>query len=380
MTRSALPISSSSNIAASEPNDTAGANEALASAYTFDLPEALIAQHPAPVRDASRLMVVDGETIEHKIFRDLPSVMRPGDVLVLNETRVIAARLYATRAQTGGSVEVLLLHPAAGLRYDPHATRWSALVRPGKRVRPGDVLRFGDLGEAVVEEAGEEGERVLCFTLAMPFDDFLERAGRLPLPPYIRNDSDEAQRRYQTVFARTPGSVAAPTASLHFTPEVLAALERLGVEIVRLTLDVGLGTFRPMKGERVDAHRMHAERYAIPPDAAEAIERAKREDRRVVAAGTTVVRALEGNVAQHGAIVAGEGCTSIFIRPGFAFRIVDAMITNFHLPQSTLLVLVSAFAGRERILHAYREAVAHSYRFFSFGDAMFLTRHAGVGR
>ncbi|MBV8639473.1 MAG: tRNA preQ1(34) S-adenosylmethionine ribosyltransferase-isomerase QueA [Candidatus Eremiobacteraeota bacterium] len=346
--------------------------EDLASAYTFDLPEELIAQHPAPVRDASRLMVVRASGIEHKIFRDLPSVLRSDDLLVLNETRVIAARLFGTREGTGGAVEVLLLHPADAARYDPNANVWTALVRPAKRLRHGAAIAFGDLGVARVTGELDEGIRTLHFDVGMPFETFLERAGRLPLPPYIHNDSEEAQARYQTVFAREPGSVAAPTASLHFTPEVLDEIRKRGVEIVRLTLDVGLGTFRPMKGARLDEHKMHAETYVIPPAAADAIARAKHEGRRIVAAGTTVVRALEGSAQSYGAVRAGEGATSIFIRPGFTFRVVDAMITNFHLPQSTLLVLVSAFAGRERMLHAYREAVAHSYRFFSFGDAMFL--------
>lgn len=346
--------------------------EDLASAYTFDLPEELIAQHPAPVRDASRLMVVRASGIEHRIFRDLPSVLRPDDVLVLNETRVIAARLFGTRAETGGAVEVLLLHPADTARYHPNANAWTALVRPAKRLRRGARIAFGELGVARVTAELDEGIRTLQFDVAMPFETFLERAGRLPLPPYIHNDSEEAQARYQTVFAREPGSVAAPTASLHFTPELLDEIRERGVEIARLTLDVGLGTFRPMKGERLEEHKMHEETYVIPPATAETIARAKREGRRIVAAGTTVVRALEGSAQSHGAVRAGEGATSIFIRPGFAFRVVDAMITNFHLPQSTLLVLVSAFAGRERMLHAYHEAITHSYRFFSFGDAMFL--------
>lgn len=348
--------------------------EDFASAYSFDLPEELIAQHPAPVRDASRLMVVDGDRLEHRIFRDLPAIMRSGDLLVLNETRVIAARISGTRAGTGGSVEILLLHPADASRYDPNATLWSALVRPAKRLKRDTVIEFADAGTARVVEEHDEGIRTLRFDIEIPFESFLERMGRLPLPPYIRNDSDEAQRRYQTVFAREPGSVAAPTASLHFTPELLRQLSERGVETARLTLDVGLGTFRPMKGDSLDEHTMHAETYSIPNATVEAIERAQRQGRRVVAAGTTVMRALEGNVRAHGRLVAGEGSTSIFIRPGFTFRVVDAMITNFHLPHSTLLVLVSAFAGRERILHAYREAVTHSYRFFSFGDAMFLTK------
>lgn len=319
-------------------------------------------------------MVVDGERLEHLIFRDLLCVLHSGDVLVLNETRVIAARIFGTRVPSGGAVEVLLLHPAQSGRFDPQATLWSALVRPAKRLRRGSVIEFGNAGTAEVVEDHDEGIRTLQFRTQLPFDAFLEQVGRLPLPPYIRNDSEEAQARYQTVFAREPGSVAAPTASLHFTPQLLDSLAAAGVEIVRLTLDVGLGTFRPMKGEALDDHTMHAETYSIPAATARALDLAKAEGRRVIAAGTTVVRALEGNIQTHGRIVPGEGTTSIFIRPGFRFRVVDAMITNFHLPQSTLLVLVSAFAGRERILRAYREAVRQSYRFFSFGDAMFLTK------
>ena len=347
--------------------------EDLASAYTFDLPEHLIAQHPAPERDASRLMVVRAGTLEHHLFRDLPHMMRAGDVLVLNETRVIAARVFGTR-DTGGAVEIVLLHPSKGMRYDPQATQWVALTRPAKRLKAGSRINFGELGFANVAAELDEGLRELDMHLNVPFEQFLHDAGHLPLPPYIHNDSDEAQTRYQTVFAREPGSVAAPTASLHFTPELLATLAKQGVEIVKLTLDVGLGTFRPMKSDALDKHRMHAERYTIPKDVADAIEAAKAQGRRVVAAGTTVVRALEGNIQSHGHIVPGEGSTEIFIRPGFTFSAVDAMITNFHLPQSTLLVLVSAFAGRERILHAYNEAVANAYRFFSFGDAMFLEK------
>jgi S-adenosylmethionine:tRNA ribosyltransferase-isomerase len=349
--------------------------EDLTSAYAFDLPEELIAQHPAPQRDESRLMVVGSERIDHRIFRDLPACLRSGDVLVLNETRVIAARLFGTRPPGGGRIEVLLLHPSASIRYDPNATQWTALVRPAKRLHVGDAIEFAEHGRAIVTAELEDGARELRFEIGTSFERFLAQAGRLPLPPYIRNDSDEAQGRYQTVFAREPGSVAAPTASLHFTNEVLERIADEGVEIVKLTLDVGLGTFRPMKHDRVDEHVMHAETYVIPESTAASLERAKAEGRRVIAAGTTVVRALEGNIQTHGRIVSGAGATEIFIRPGFRFRAVDAMITNFHLPQSTLLVLVSAFAGRERILHAYREAVTHGYRFFSFGDAMFLERY-----
>ncbi len=319
-------------------------------------------------------MVVKEDGLEHRIFREVPELFSPGDVLVLNETRVIAARVFGRRAASGGRVELLLLHPSESMRYDEKATSWIALVRPGRRMRAGQRVLFGELGEAVVAAELEEGLREVHFALNVTFETFLESAGRLPLPPYIHNDSEEAQIRYQTVFARAPGSVAAPTASLHFTPEVLRSIQERGVEIVYLALDVGLGTFRPMKTERLEEHTMHAEAYGIPESTASAIARAKREGRRVVAAGTTVVRALEGSAAQHGHVVAGEEETDIFIRPGYVFRVVDAMITNFHLPQSTLLVLVSAFAGRERILNAYRIAVEREYRFFSFGDAMFLTK------
>jgi S-adenosylmethionine:tRNA ribosyltransferase-isomerase len=350
--------------------------EEFTSAYHFDLPDDLIAQAPAPQRDASRLMVLRADGIEHRVFADLPTLLRPNDVLVLNRTRVIAARLRGVRDPTGGAVEVLLLHPAESMRYDPEATRWMALVRPGRRLHTGAIIRFDGRASARVVAQGDEGLRELEFTLDEPFERFLERAGRLPLPPYIHNESDEAQERYQTVFAREPGSVAAPTASLHFTNELLRQIANSGVTIAELTLDVGLGTFRPMSSTRLDEHTMHAERYTIDAETVAAIERARARGGRVVAAGTTVVRALEGNVAAHGRLTAGEDSTALFVKPGFAFAIVDAMITNFHLPQSTLLVLVSAFAGRERVLAAYREAVAQRYRFFSFGDAMFIEGRA----
>jgi S-adenosylmethionine:tRNA ribosyltransferase-isomerase len=348
--------------------------EAFTSAYQFDLPDELIAQEPAATRDASRLMVLGPRGVEDRVFAQLPSLLRPHDVLVLNRTRVIAARLRGAREPTGGAVEVLLLHPAESMRYNPRATRWMALVRPGRRLHAGAVVRFDAHARARVVTDAADGLRELEFMLDEPFEKFLARAGRLPLPPYIHNESDAAQERYQTVFAREPGSVAAPTASLHFTNELLHDIAESGVEIAELTLDVGLGTFRPMSGSRLDEHTMHAERYVIEPQTIEAIVRAREQGGRVIAAGTTVVRALEGNVAAHGRLTAGEATTSLFIKPGFAFRVVDAMITNFHLPQSTLLVLVSAFAGRERILAAYREAVARRYRFFSFGDAMFVER------
>ena len=343
----------------------------LTRAYTFDLPERLIAQQPATPRDASRLLVLRHGEIEHRIFRDLPQYLREGDLLVLNETRVIAARVFGTRP-SGGRVELLLLRPSHHARYDPSATRWQALAKPGRRMREGERVLFGELGEAQVVAVHDDGVRDVEFSLRVPFEEFLDRAGRLPLPPYIHNESDEAQERYQTIFAREPGSVAAPTASLHFTQTVFDALERRGVRIAKLVLDVGLGTFRPMQSELVDEHVMHSESFSIPRSTAEAIHAAKEEGRRVIAAGTTVVRALEGSAAKHGAVRAGGDETNIFITPGWTFRVVDGMITNFHLPQSTLLVLVSAFAGRETMLHAYEEAVKSEYRFFSFGDAMFI--------
>jgi S-adenosylmethionine:tRNA ribosyltransferase-isomerase len=326
------------------------------------------------------LLVLDGDDCEDRSFSDLPNYLNSGDVLVLNETRVIAARIFGERIPTGGRVELLLLHPAKSARFDPAATRWVALAKPARRLRKGQQIWLrGEnrpFGTATVTAELEDGMREIEFALDLPFEKFLSQAGRLPLPPYIHNDSDDAQVRYQTVFARVPGSVAAPTASLHFTPQVLAAIEARGVEIVRLNLDVGLGTFRPISAEHVEEHRMHSETFDIPAATVSAIERAKAEGRRVVAAGTTVVRALEGSIRTHGRLVAGEDATDIFIQPGFTFQIVDAMITNFHLPQSSLLVLVSAFAGRERILRAYREAIERRYRFFSFGDAMFIERSA----
>ncbi|MDE2482360.1 MAG: tRNA preQ1(34) S-adenosylmethionine ribosyltransferase-isomerase QueA [bacterium] len=345
-----------------------------ADAYRFELPDDLIAQAPAARRDESRLLVLEGERGEDRIFRDLPELLQPGDLLVLNDTRVIAARVHGTRDPSGGAVELLLLHPADASRYDANATVWNALAKPARRLAPGARIAFGELGSAEVVRAYDDGLRDVRFDLHVPFETFLGRAGTLPLPPYIHNDSADAQERYQTVFARVPGSVAAPTASLHFTEEVLARIRERGVEIAYVTLDVGLGTFRPMTAERLDEHRMHAETYDVPEATAAAIETARAQGRRVIAAGTTVVRTLEGCAQAHGRVVAGEGSTDLFIRPGFAFRIVDAMITNFHLPQSTLLVLVCTFAGRERVLHAYRDAVARRYRFFSFGDAMFVTR------
>lgn len=316
-------------------------------------------------------MLRQGE-ITHSVFCNLPSFLKSGDLLVLNETRVIAARIFGTREPSGGKVEVLLLHPSASLRYDPQAARWIVLAKPGRRLIPGTVIRFGAAGAATVLGVNPDGTRELEFALHMPLEDFLAQTGRLPLPPYIHNDSREAQAAYQTIFAREPGSVAAPTASLHFTEDVFDALKHKGVNVAKIVLDVGLGTFRPMQSVHLAEHVMHAESFVIPPAAQAAIDEAKSLGRRVVAAGTTVMRALEGSAFAHGTVRSGAGETDIFIKPGFSFRVVDALITNFHLPRSTLLVLVSAFAGRENVLNAYAHAVRAGYRFFSFGDAMYI--------
>jgi S-adenosylmethionine:tRNA ribosyltransferase-isomerase len=316
-------------------------------------------------------MVVDGDVIGHRRFYDLPVLLDSSDLLVLNETRVIRARLLGDREQ-GGRAELLLLHPSDSMQYDAQASRWLALTKPARRLRAGSRIAFGKLGEAIVIGELDEGMREIELRLEVPFETLLERAGRMPLPPYIHNESARAQRRYQSVFARRPGSVAAPTASLHFTPRLLRQIASRGVEIVRLALNVGLGTFRPVTAKTIGEHAMHGESYSIEPEAARAIEAARTSGRRIVAVGTTVVRALEGNVRACGRIEAGEYSTDLFITPGYQFRAVGAMITNFHLPRSTLVMLVSAFAGRERILRAYAEAVAARYRFYSFGDAMFI--------
>jgi S-adenosylmethionine:tRNA ribosyltransferase-isomerase len=313
-------------------------------------------------------------------FAEFPALLRPGDLLVLNDSRAIPARLYARRTvvrerqEPSGQIEVLLTEPAGD-------GAWQALVRPGRKVGVGERLVFADAAgatalEAEVVERGEFGERVLRFA---PVDDFfaaLERIGHMPLPPYIhRDDADADRERYQTVFARHLGSVAAPTAGLHFTPQVLDAIAARGVEMARVTLHVGLGTFAPLRVERVDEVRLHRERYTLPPETAEALNRARAEGRRIVAVGTTAVRTLEAAAlaAGDGPLQPHAGTTEIFIAPGFRFRLVGGLLTNFHLPRSSLLMLLSAFAGRERVLDAYRHAVAERYRFFSYGDCMFLS-------
>lgn len=330
-------------------------------------------------RDASRLLVVGRSgAFEHRLFADFPEVFGPGDVLVLNETRVLRARLRGRRRPGRGTAEVLLLAPLDGERYDPQARRWSALVRPGRKLQVGAIVDFAEGAQAIVTAVHADGTREIELRYEGTLDALLESHGELPTPPYIGAPNAAALAGYQTVFARVPGSVAAPTASLHFTPEIITRIAARGVEIVRLVLDVGLGTFKPMETERIDEHTMHSERYEIPQETVDAITRAKREGRRVIAAGTTVVRALEGSAAQGG-LRAGAGSTALFITPGFAFQIVDALLTNFHLPRSTLLVLVSAFAGNKTIAAAYAEAIAKNYRFYSFGDAMFFSRSERKG-
>jgi S-adenosylmethionine:tRNA ribosyltransferase-isomerase len=318
------------------------------------------------------LVLGAGGAPQHRSFADLPSLLRAGDVLVLNETRVVRARLAAER-EHGGSAEVLLLRPRDRAAFDPAARDWLALVRPGRKLRTGARLRFGDVRATVVAVL-PDGPRVLRFDDGVDVGALLEERGEVPLPPYVGSGDAARAERYQTVFARVPGSVAAPTASLHFTDELLAALRERGVVLAPLVLDVGIGTFRPMAGETIDEHVMHAERYAIPAETVAAIAAARRERRRVVAAGTTVLRALEGCALRDGELHAGEGETDLFVSPGFRFRIVDALLTNFHLPRSTLLVLVAAFAGYDRVRSSYRDAIEARYRFFSFGDAMFVER------
>jgi len=337
----------------------------LTSDFDYDLPAASIAQEPAP-RGESRLLVLDRPAPErHSRVRDLPRLLRPGDLLVLNDTRVIPARLYG-RSAGGGRMEILLIERVA-------EREWEALVKPGKRARPGALIEIAEGLAAEVVDKREEGSAhryLLRFT--EPIEPHLERLGHIPLPPYIhRPDTPEDRERYQTVYARSPGAVAAPTAGLHFSAELLREIEAAGIETARVTLHVGIGTFKPVAAERIEEHRMDRERYEIGEEAAEAIRRAREAGRRIVAVGTTVVRTLEGAaLAGKGEVRAGSGATDLFITPGFRFQVVDVLLTNFHLPRSTLLMLVSAFAGRERVLACYQEAVREGYRFYSYGDAM----------
>ena len=356
-------------------------SDLLVTDFDYDLPEELIAQQPPAARAASRMLVMDRATgvLRESRFSEFPSLLNPGDLLVLNDSRVIPARLYARRTlrrereKPTGRIEVMLTEPAGN-------SCWHALVRPGRKVAIGEILVFpGPSGavelKAEVIERGQFGDRLLQFD---PVDDFyaaLDRIGHVPLPPYIHRDDSGADReRYQTVYSRERGSVAAPTAGLHFSSDVLDEISAKGIEIARITLHVGLGTFAPLHVERIADVHLHRERYTLPAPAADALNRAVRERRRIVAVGTTVVRTLEHCALQAGTtdLAPHAGETEIFISPGFQFRLVSALLTNFHLPQSSLLMLVSAFAGRKRILTAYRHAVAQRYRFFSYGDCMFI--------
>ncbi len=333
--------------------------------FWYDLPEERIAQTPAEPRDSSRLLVYhrDTKTIEHKIFRDVIDYLKAGDVLVVNRTRVLPARLYAHTLH-GGAVEVLLLKR---LSLDT----WEVLVRPGKKCRPGVRLVINEELSLKVLSVTDSGERIVKFAYEGTFEDVLSRVGTVPLPPYIHEKLADPER-YQTVYARENGSAAAPTAGLHFTPELLGRIREKGVEIAEVLLHVGLGTFRPVKEENVLDHKMHSEYYEVSEEAADIVNRAKREGRRVICVGTTSVRTVETVADERGFLHPCKGNTEIFIYPPYRFKCVDALITNFHLPESTLLMLVSALCSREEMLEAYRVAVGEGYRFFSFGDAMMI--------
>lgn len=337
----------------------------LVTDFDYDLPQELIAQHPMEPRDHSRLLVVDKKTgeIEHKHFYDLVNYLKPGDVLVFNDTRVIPARLHGTK-DTGAHVEVFLL-----TRRD--ATDWEVLVRPGKKLQVGAKINFSDELSCEVIEHTDFGGRVVRFKYDGIFEEILDRLGETPLPPYITAPLEDKER-YQTVYNRERGSAAAPTAGLHFTKELLQKIKEIGCEEVFVTLHVGLGTFRPVSEAKIEDHKMHKEFYTVSQEAADAVNKAKAEGRRIIAVGTTAVRTLEAAGAD-GQLHAGSSLTNIFIYPGYKFRLVDDLVTNFHLPQSTLLMLVSTLSTREIMLQTYKKAVEEKYRFFSFGDAMFIT-------
>lgn len=337
----------------------------LVTDFDYDLPHELIAQHPMEPRDHSRLLVVDKKTgeIEHKHFYDLVNYLKPGDVLVFNDTRVIPARLHGTK-DTGAHVEVFLL-----TRRD--ATDWEVLVRPGKKLQVGAKINFSDELSCEVIEHTDFGGRVVRFKYDGIFEEILDRLGETPLPPYITAPLEDKER-YQTVYNRERGSAAAPTAGLHFTKELLQKIKDIGCEEVFVTLHVGLGTFRPVSEAKIEDHKMHKEFYTVSQEAADAVNKAKAEGRRIITVGTTAVRTLEAAGAD-GQLHAGSSWTNIFIYPGYKFRLVDDLVTNFHLPQSTLLMLVSTLSTREIMLQTYKKAVEEKYRFFSFGDAMFIT-------
>lgn len=335
--------------------------------FYFDLPQELIAQDPLEDRSASRLLVLDRETgaVEHHTFKEITNYLRPGDCLVLNNTKVIPARLLGVKEDTGAAIEVLLLKRREN-------DIWETLVKPGKKARPGTRLVFGDgCLKAEVLDVVEEGNRLVRFSYDGIFEEVLDRLGEMPLPPYITHKLQD-KNRYQTVYAKYEGSAAAPTAGLHFTEELLAKIEQMGVKIACVTLHVGLGTFRPVKADNILEHHMHSEHYQVTQEAADLINRTKEQGGRVICVGTTSCRTVESAADESGKVQAGCGDTEIFIYPGYRFKVLDCLITNFHLPESTLVMLVSALAGRENVLAAYREAVEEKYRFFSFGDAMFI--------
>ena len=334
--------------------------------FYYDLPEELIAQVPIQKRDESRLMVLDRkkQTIEHKIFKDILEYLKPGDCLVRNNTKVIPARIYGKK-ETGANVEFLLLNNIEG-------DIWEAIVRPGNKLHIGTKVSFGEgLLDAEILEVMEGGTRKVKFTYSGIFNEILDKIGLMPLPPYIHEELKEKDR-YQTVYAKYQGSAAAPTAGLHFTEELLEKIKAKGVEIANVTLHVGIGTFRPVKVEKIEEHHMHSEHYYIKKEDAEKINNAKKNGGRIISVGTTSCRVLESIANENGLVQETEGDTSIFIYPGYKFKCIDALITNFHLPESTLLMLVSALAGKDYIMEAYKEAVEKKYRFFSFGDAMFI--------
>lgn len=335
--------------------------------YDYYLPESLIAQEPIQKRDMSRLMIIDKKTgqIEHKLFKDIISYLKQGDCLVLNNTRVIPARLFGTKIDTGSTVEFLLLNRL-------NNNQWEVIVRPGKKARPNSEFKFGD-GEikAKILDIVDGGNRIIQFEYNGVFEEILERLGNIPLPPYIKKELQDKER-YQTVFSKHEGSAAAPTAGLHFTGELLEQLEACGIKKAFVTLHVGLGTFRPVKVLNIEDHKMHSEYYSISSENAKIINDTKKNGGRIVCVGTTTTRTLETAADEFGYLTNGSGWTDIFIYPGYKFKITDCMITNFHLPQSTLLMLVSAFAGRDTIINAYNMAVEEKYRFFSFGDAMLI--------
>lgn len=335
--------------------------------FYYDLPEELIAQDPLEDRSASRLMHLEKETgaVEHRHFRDILEYLKPGDCLVINDTRVIPARLYGHKVGTDAAIEILLLKRREN-------DIWETLVKPGKKCRPGTVISFGDgilTGEVL--DVVEEGNRLIQFRYEGIFEEILDQLGEMPLPPYITHKLKDRER-YQTVYAKNEGSAAAPTAGLHFTKELLEQVEKMGVRIAHVTLHVGLGTFRPVKVEDVAQHHMHSEFYVVEEEQARLINETKASGHRVIAVGTTSCRTLESAADESGVLKAGSGWTEIFIYPGYRFKMIDGLITNFHLPESTLMMLVSALAGKEQIMAAYEEAVKERYRFFSFGDAMFI--------